>query len=219
MERSIINLYLSKVKDGDASFYDKLCTQLADRLLYIPVLDDRSVRTEADDSKTSVRVLSSVLDGKSMIAVFTSGQRYRNWESMHGTNGHFIQMLGGEFCLTLGDQTWLIVDDGARNSLQIEPKWVRHIAGIALADQVGESLGKKAAFVYNKQVRDREPFVVYSEVRIAKPNGEANGNHAVGYKNGRLNGQNGSAVVNGTSFNSNKVPAQSQLTRPERKNF
>lgn len=127
MRKSLLNLYLQKVAEGDLEYIDRLCSQLADRLIYAPITTKIDAVSAA---KTTFSVVKLTEVHRDLVPVFTSEEGLKKWMQSIQHTGGSISLLGADFCAALGDKTWLQVDPGSSLSVELQPKLVCKIAAI-----------------------------------------------------------------------------------------
>lgn len=125
MSKSVINFYLEKVSQGDRSFMEALCVQLAERLVYVPVLD---VTADASGVSTTVDVVQFREGERHIIPAFTSEKRFQEWKSKAAHQGGSISLLGADLCAALGSGSWVSIDPGNPASVELPPAVVEKIA-------------------------------------------------------------------------------------------
>lgn len=129
--RSLIGLYLQKVSTGDSSFVERLCYQLADRLVYSPVIASPITSPgQASGSTVKVSVLRLNEAHRSLVFLFTSEESCKAWAEKSGHSGQNVALLGADFCSALDPHTWVVVDAGTSHSVQLQPSLVAHIASV-----------------------------------------------------------------------------------------
>ncbi|MCB0338523.1 MAG: SseB family protein [Bdellovibrionales bacterium] len=139
MKHSKIDLFLQKVSEGDTEYIEKLCRQLAERLVFIPVYKRENSSLNINDSSPEVsvplpnseekfRVFRIKEPHRRIVPVFTSQKRFKEWSSKQNEELTSISVLGGDICLTLEDKTWLHVDPGNESSVELQPVLVKKIA-------------------------------------------------------------------------------------------
>lgn len=127
MTKSLLSLYLQRVKDGDDTFIPKLAERLSERLIYVPV---EAAESQADGSEMRVSPFRMVEAKRKLVPIFTSEQLFRKWAQSRPGEVEFISLLGGDFCAALVSQkTWLLVNPGGVDSVELQPSIVGLIAG------------------------------------------------------------------------------------------
>jgi hypothetical protein len=134
MQKSSLNLYIQKLAAGDLSFADKLCDQLADRLIYAPLAPSTVAEENGRQLKVSIMRLAEA--NRSVVCIFTSEDKFKSWAEQTEHKGGSISLLGADFCAALGELTWLRVDPGSLASIDLQPTLV---ARIAKSETVGSS--------------------------------------------------------------------------------
>lgn len=134
MRKSLLNMYMQKVAEGDRSYVDRLCKQLSDRLIFAPVVSAPPAAAGAK-SKSTFSVLRISEASRSLVPIFTSEKRFKEWGEKRGHGGGSISLLGGDFCAALGADTWVTIDPGFDESLELEPTLVVKISESGLNDE------------------------------------------------------------------------------------
>jgi len=140
--RTTLDLFLQKVAAGDEQYVERLCRQLADRLLIVPT-SKAGTGTPSDLNYTStnlsvnrahneeiVRVYRIKEAHRSVIPVFTAQKRYKTWCEKEGHKHESISLLGADLCLSLGGKAWIAIDPGHENAFELQPALVQRIAEI-----------------------------------------------------------------------------------------
>lgn len=179
MSKNRLDLYLSRVAAGDKEFVDRLCQQLADRMLIVPLVSERNDAGEA----TKVVVMRVEKDGNSLVLGFTNAQRYQSWCERRGETPENLEMLGSDFCSALDLDAWLWIDPGSEHSLSLAPHIVDKIALAGTEEEAAEEelpapLNRGAApeTVERAPADDREAYPEnaedaeeYEETEVAVP--------------------------------------------------
>ena len=76
MQKPLIEALLQRFAKGDVSIQDKLCSQLAERLMVVPAL---GVEDEAS-GEIRVKALQIKVEDQSAVACFTSDKRLKEWK-------------------------------------------------------------------------------------------------------------------------------------------
>ncbi|MBN8550402.1 MAG: SseB family protein [Deltaproteobacteria bacterium] len=134
MRKSLLNLYLQKVAEGDRSYVDRLCKQLSDRLIFAPVVSSPASASGAR-AKSTFSVLRITEGARSLVPIFTSEKRFKEWGEKRSHGGGSISLLGGDFCAALGADTWVTIDPGFEENLEIEPALVVKISESGLSEE------------------------------------------------------------------------------------
>lgn len=133
MQRSLLELYMSKVAGGELSFLERLCLQLMDRLVFIPVLDMHREGTTA-----SVDAVRITINNTLYVPTFTSERRFAEWRTTQEEECQSISLLGGDLCAALERGIGVVVDPGAQNSVRLQPDTVAEIAEYVLSEAPAE---------------------------------------------------------------------------------
>jgi hypothetical protein len=126
-------LYMQKVSEGDRSYVDRLCKQLSDRLVFAPVVSSPASAGGAKKATFSVLRLSEA--DRLLVPIFTSEKRFKEWGQKREHGGGSISLLGGDFCAALGTDTWVSIDPGFDDGLELEPSLVIKISQSGLNDE------------------------------------------------------------------------------------
>lgn len=189
MQRSQLSLYIKKYKEGDVSYTERLCSQLADRLVFVPV-PEAGIVTDPQSLRTKVKVIRVTDERGKAVPVFTSSERFHKWSLSGAGRVESVSLLGGDFCATLDTHTSLLLDEGSDESVKIPPLLVKKIGDIALTDSVKE--GRILVPVVAKQNGTGVKKVGYGIESFYKP---------------KIDGSDSTAVV---TNNSEQTPASNR---------
>jgi hypothetical protein len=128
MDKSLLNLYLEKYAAGNEAYEDRLCTQLAERLVYVPVVEESSITGTKGGVK--VKILRVVGKGVQLVPVFTSEARFNDWAARSGHKTGSISLLGADLCTSISKDSWLGVDAGSKSAVKLHPRLVAKIAAV-----------------------------------------------------------------------------------------
>ncbi len=128
MQKSLLDVYLGKVAAGDDAFIDKLCSQLTDRLCYIP-----AIQVSSEFNQAKVEVIKISKERRSFVPLFTHERKFKSWSQSIEKKVEPLSLLGGDLCAVLGDDTGVLIDPGAENSVELSPEVVAKIALQVLA--------------------------------------------------------------------------------------
>lgn len=140
MRASKIELYLEKVSAGDGSYMERLCQQLADRLLLVPIHKQNHDVVYAGGSSSAARQeekfkLFCLVKGKTTVMpVFTTQDQFKNWCAAHNYDLDFLSLLGADVCMAVANTMWIVIDPHSRRPVELTPDLVSSIAQIELAD-------------------------------------------------------------------------------------
>ncbi len=123
MQKTLLEVYISRVANGDLSYMDRLCAQLTDRLCYLPVLT-----VERDSGTERVEVLRFEQGGIPFVPLFTSEKKLNSWLSKHPECSDSIEVLGGDLCAVLGADSGVLIDPEAEVTAMLPPEAVAKIA-------------------------------------------------------------------------------------------
>lgn len=154
MRKSLLNLYLQKVSSGDLEYIDRLCSQLADRLIYAPIANSSETPGSA---KTTFAVVKLTEAHRSLVPVFTTEEGLKKWITSSSHSGSSISLLGADFCAALGNKSWLVVDPGSDLSVELQPSFVVKIAS---AESSAEKVTEPEVKVEAKQPMENKVIKV-----------------------------------------------------------
>ena len=155
MRRSLINLYLQKVASGEESYIDRLCQQLADRLVYIPVVDDSVANSGA--AEVQIQALRIQEEHRSIVPVFTTAEQFDLWRKEEQRAEEPMALFGADLCAALDGKAWIRIYGSADKPVELQPSLVKRIAAI------------EAAGFGDDDTDQAEPLAVAPEVRHAPP--------------------------------------------------
>lgn len=124
-ERTVLNLYLSKVAEGDQSYLGKLCDRLADRLMCVPIFP---MPAKKGSGRMTIQVFRATDEGREIYPIFTSERNLKNWATETGQAVEFISLLGADFCTAVGSDGWVAVDPGCAHAVLLSPANVHRIS-------------------------------------------------------------------------------------------
>lgn len=125
MVKTQLQLFLTKVSQGDMSFMPKLCAQLADRLIYAPVLRKRDPSRGATTKVSAIRIREGE---RSIIPVFTALPVLKKWCELNELENESISLLCADLCGALEKGSWLLIDGGTTHQVELAPDSVQMIA-------------------------------------------------------------------------------------------
>lgn len=125
MQKSLLNIYLQKVAQGDQSALENLCKRLAERLLIVPTVKGRS--GEKGDLEVKVSVVRLQEAHRTVVPVFTSERTFSDWCVSEKQQCDSISLLGADMCMALGVSSWIVIDPGAAHSAELQPFVVEKI--------------------------------------------------------------------------------------------
>lgn len=135
MQRTQLYIYLEKVAQGDQSYNAKLCQQLADRLIYVPILE-RSTSQPNSPGKLKVRAVRLKESGSEQVLLFTTERLYKSWAVTFPEKTSFISLLGGDFCAALQREVSVVVDAGTACSVVLTPELVQAVADSSPEEEI-----------------------------------------------------------------------------------
>ena len=130
MVKTPLEIYLTKVALGDASYLKQLHARLSGRLCYVPVVTMREEDEGKPCHKTHVQAYSEATEGKKKVLAFTSPDKMHAWLEKSSNKLEFIEVLGGDLCTVLSDGIGVVVDAGAENSVELSPTSVKEVAAV-----------------------------------------------------------------------------------------
>lgn len=137
MRKSLLNLYMQKVASGDLSYLDRLCKQLADRLVFTPVTSSNTTG-ESGRAKATFSVLRINEAHRSLVPLFTTERRFKEWSEREKHSGGSISLLGGDFCSALGAGAWVTLDPGFEDAIELDPVFVAKVAASGMSEEPAE---------------------------------------------------------------------------------
>ncbi len=130
-EKNILHLYLTKFAAGDLSCLPKLVRRLADRVLFIPILN----RGPAENTPgVSIKVFKHTEESREVVPVFTSEHRFETWRGESGASVDKLSVLGADLCIALGGKSWISIDEGSEHEALFNPEVTRTIAETPLPE-------------------------------------------------------------------------------------
>ena len=157
MRRSLINLYLQKVSSGDESYLDRLCQQLADRLVYIPGVADSAAASGAPE--VQIQALRIQEEHRSIVPVFTTAEQFDLWRKNEQRAEEPMALFGADLCAALDGKAWIRIYGASEKPVELQPALVKRIAAIAPSDLVEETPDAAAERPDSSQkVSDPAPF-------------------------------------------------------------
>ena len=118
MEKNILYLYLERVSCGDKSYLKRLCRQISDKVVFVPVEDSSEEEGTLQKIKVTLCQSRSFLSGKA-IPVFTNKELFAEWATVRGHTRGVIQVLCGDLCIALGKSGTIQIDPGKAYSVKI----------------------------------------------------------------------------------------------------
>jgi hypothetical protein len=125
--KSVLNLYLQKVKEGEEAYLHKLCERLAERLVHVPTTNATAI-SDGDGHGMKVNVMRIKEAHRSLIPVFTSEKLLKAWAESRNDSAESIGLLGADFCAVLGKNSWLLINPGSPEACELQPYVVEMIA-------------------------------------------------------------------------------------------
>lgn len=124
MQKSALQVMLKRISEGDMALVPKLCSKLADRLVYIPVLEVKNEGT----NRTKVSVIRIREGSRALVPIFTAQPILKSWLSLNGIKGDGMSLLCADVCTAVEKGTWMMVDAGTDYWIELEPSNVQKIA-------------------------------------------------------------------------------------------
>ncbi len=135
MQKSLIDLYMTRISSGDLSCVERLCQQLYDRLVYIPAIAVRS-----SGRMVNVEVVRLSSGEKRIVPIFTSEKRLKTWRDVHPEVTESISVLGGDLFSVLRPDVGVIIDPGVDHSVTLESEALLKIGEVARDDEFSSQL-------------------------------------------------------------------------------
>lgn len=117
MAKSLLNLYLQRVSEGEEGYTDRLLSQLAERLVYVPV--ERNKGGEADTiTVNAIRIKEA---HRSVVPIFTSEIQLKDWSAAQGFLTPSISLFGADLVMALPEEAWVVVNPGSEAPVELQP--------------------------------------------------------------------------------------------------
>lgn len=180
MQRTPLYLFLEKMAQGEEGVAPKLCQQLADRLIYVPILPGSS---GGSGGSMTVQVVRTDEQDQQRVPVFTTEKPYKAWAAGRSDKTKFISLLGGDFCAALSGHTSVVIDPGAVHSVVLSPTLVKQVS-TSIPEEQGGAAGALPAPEANipENLRGRSEPTSY----MARPKPQSGAFDAPGGKGGGL---------------------------------
>lgn len=139
--RSTLTLYLDRVADGDESYRMKLCKNLVDRLLYIPLAPEAEPESKKKSDAVTIRVFEMKYAGKPVVPIFTDEMMFNDWLESQSKPVESVTLMGADLCKVLPESLWLLVDYGSESEVILDEAMIDSIAKFgdqALEAEFGE---------------------------------------------------------------------------------
>lgn len=134
MQKSLIELYLARVSEGDTSFLERLYTQLTDRLIYVPVEDMQ------DTGGTSKIQVIKLHEGEAVfVPVFTSEARLEKWSQAHPGGVDSISLFAGDLCAVLEQGVGMHIDPESERPVRLGPESILRITELVQKEVEAEA--------------------------------------------------------------------------------
>jgi SseB protein N-terminal domain len=122
MSSSSLNLYLTKMAQGDMTVANSACRKLANRFIAVPA-------TECQEDQSVIVSTLILNDGdKKQVPVFTSEILLKEWCTSQNVENDHVKLLGADFCAALNPNYYLLVDPGSGHQVLLAPELVDEIA-------------------------------------------------------------------------------------------
>ena len=131
MQKSLLNVYLERMSKGDVTCAEKLCNRLADRLVYVPVIEENGA---VGNSATKVSVVKINGDNHQSVPMFTDEKALEAWTKENSHEGSWISLLGADFCRALAPDIWVLIDPASNAPVEFPPILVTKVWEEAYAD-------------------------------------------------------------------------------------
>ena len=126
MNKSLLTLYLQRVKGGDEAYLDKLLSQLAERLLYVPTESDPSESGEG----VSVKIIRTIEAHRTLVPVFTSETLLKTWTTENNLPSYSISLLGADLASALRADSWFVINPSSDTAVELQPFMVERLMRI-----------------------------------------------------------------------------------------
>lgn len=138
MKRSVLDLYLTKVSQGDKNYLAKLSVRLADRLLFVPLL---ATQVEGNEmGQGAIPFFHIKGEGVRLVPVFTDQLGLKEWCKIKALELPYVSLLGYELCLALTRDIGLVINPTSFNTVTLSSDAIDMIATFAKRPDTIESL-------------------------------------------------------------------------------
>ncbi len=126
MQKSLLDIYLKKVANGDTLYLERLCYQLSDSVIYLPVSS-----LSEDEQHTTVLPIVWSNQEKQSIPVFTQYRFFDEWQNQKSLA---ISLKGGDLCAALTEECSVAIDPGTEHAVVLPPTIVRDLGMLTLRE-------------------------------------------------------------------------------------
>ncbi len=123
MNKSLLTLYLQRVKEGDNSYVDKLLAQLAERLLHVPTDSDPLESA----GNVTVKIIRTKEAHRAVVPVFTSSDLLKSWAEKNNLPSYSISLLGADLSMALSSDSWLVINPDSETAFELQPFMVERL--------------------------------------------------------------------------------------------
>lgn len=168
--RSTITYYIDRLANGDASYKDKLCQRLADRLLYIPLQSHETSESSRQEVTIKVHHIMAP-NGKEAVPVFSNRHLLEAWCGDQQIPSREISILGADLCKVLGQELWLVIDPCSEAELLLHPESVQRIAQFGDQAMLAE-FGNSPETQIVEVPQELKPPVNAEDIKTSEPESE-----------------------------------------------
>jgi hypothetical protein len=135
MQNNPLTISLKRLSEGDSSQAPKVCRRLSNRLVLVPIVNQKN----AESGDDSYRALVVEHDGRSVVPLFTHERLFKNWRGMAGETVSSLALLGSDFCAALNPQLTVLVDPGSAHVVELTHELIDKIAIFTLEEEAAKS--------------------------------------------------------------------------------
>ena len=126
----VVESFLEKIAAGQTEYLSDLLRHLADEILYTPAVCIENTGDPKGTNKIRVAMFSS--EGRSIVPTFSSEEYFVDWSD--GKHQCF-SVSGADLALSLPGNTWLVLNPGYANDLELSPEQVSAIAASGVVSE------------------------------------------------------------------------------------
>jgi len=165
-----LEFYLQQLARGDRQYFSAALELLANEILYTPVTIGEA---SSAGNVQKFKVVTQSSGNKKLVPTFTSEDYFANWA---GEDFQCLPVTGADLAVTLPSNSWLVVNPGMDNSIELSPEELEELIEADLQraeNQVDSNQGSSEEDVaYTSALAQTEQelqlvFSGYPEVREA----------------------------------------------------
>ncbi len=125
----IIDRFINLFSHGDKSCIEGLCSRFADRLVFVPIVDEAVKPDQSQPGRFAVDVLCLENEEFPLIPAFTTEKNFRVWcENNSHSPPQVLSLLGGDLCAALGQAKGVAINPMAESQATLDPTLVNKVA-------------------------------------------------------------------------------------------